>query len=282
MQCALRAGTEHQKLRSIGFQSQFKYLFTNGVRQILYTEDLGSKTNQPRWFEAQKDQEQASYYLSQYRNEGEMSCLSVLEVPCKTSHQENMSSTIFAPKEAVHRWGVVYGCPNWCQHIAEYSQRHLQRSRSPWLLHQSLLEIHCCNKAVQCRTWWTTCLWDNWSQIQCCSSLQEDQLRSAAWCKSSDHVKETALGVRLALVHWIVENREFTVDVGERNKKIWTLCTLVIVREEELTQRSKENHLFTPKWCKTWRKCELCTEQISSGTKVWTQIAVWTQQWCKM
>ena len=43
---ALHAGQEHRNLRSIGFQSQFSYTFIDGVRHVVYKEDLGTKTNQ--------------------------------------------------------------------------------------------------------------------------------------------------------------------------------------------------------------------------------------------
>ncbi len=46
LHCALRAGAEHHSLSSIGFRSQLKYFFPDGGEQyILYTEDLGTKTN---------------------------------------------------------------------------------------------------------------------------------------------------------------------------------------------------------------------------------------------
>ena len=44
--CALRAGKEHQKLRSILFNSQFEWKVDNDARHYLrYCEDLGMKTN---------------------------------------------------------------------------------------------------------------------------------------------------------------------------------------------------------------------------------------------
>ena len=43
--CTLHASAEHRKLQSIGFNSQFHYVFQDGVHQIVYTEDLGTKTN---------------------------------------------------------------------------------------------------------------------------------------------------------------------------------------------------------------------------------------------
>ena len=44
--CALHAGAEHRNLRSIGFRSQLKYVFPDGGEcHIIYTEDLGTKTN---------------------------------------------------------------------------------------------------------------------------------------------------------------------------------------------------------------------------------------------
>ena len=45
MQCALRAGGKHHSLRSLGFNSQFKMTFPGGVWHLVYTEDLGTKTN---------------------------------------------------------------------------------------------------------------------------------------------------------------------------------------------------------------------------------------------
>ena len=46
MTCALRAGQEHRKLRSIPFRSQFEFLYDDQARMCLrYTEDLGHKTN---------------------------------------------------------------------------------------------------------------------------------------------------------------------------------------------------------------------------------------------
>ncbi len=43
--CALRAGGEHHNLCSMGFNSQFYYTFPDGIRHIVYNEDLGQKTN---------------------------------------------------------------------------------------------------------------------------------------------------------------------------------------------------------------------------------------------
>ena len=45
MQCALCAGGKHHSLRSLGFNSQFKITFPGGVWHLVYTEDLGTKTN---------------------------------------------------------------------------------------------------------------------------------------------------------------------------------------------------------------------------------------------
>ncbi len=46
LHCTLRAGAEHWSLWSIGFRSQLKYFSPDGgERHILYTEDLGTKTN---------------------------------------------------------------------------------------------------------------------------------------------------------------------------------------------------------------------------------------------
>ena len=46
MSCALRAGKEQQKLRSIPFKSQFRFTYDSAGREIiLYTEDLAGKTN---------------------------------------------------------------------------------------------------------------------------------------------------------------------------------------------------------------------------------------------
>ncbi len=45
MQCALHAGGEHHSLRPLGFNSQFKMTFLGGVWHLVYTEDLGTKTN---------------------------------------------------------------------------------------------------------------------------------------------------------------------------------------------------------------------------------------------
>ena len=46
MSCALRAGKEHQKLRSIPFNSQFSWqVDTCGRSYLKYVEDLGMKTN---------------------------------------------------------------------------------------------------------------------------------------------------------------------------------------------------------------------------------------------
>ncbi len=48
LHCALLAG-EHHSLHSIGFKSQLKYIFPNGGEcHIVYTEDLGTKTNTDR------------------------------------------------------------------------------------------------------------------------------------------------------------------------------------------------------------------------------------------
>ena len=48
LHCALCAGGEHHSLCSIGFKSQLKYIFPNGECHIVYTEDLGTKTNTSR------------------------------------------------------------------------------------------------------------------------------------------------------------------------------------------------------------------------------------------
>ncbi len=43
--CALCAGGEHRSLCSIRFHSQFCYTFPDGIQHIVYSEDLGLKTN---------------------------------------------------------------------------------------------------------------------------------------------------------------------------------------------------------------------------------------------
>ena len=45
LNCTLHAGSEHKNLCSIGFNSQFRYMFKDGVRHVVYNEDLGTKTN---------------------------------------------------------------------------------------------------------------------------------------------------------------------------------------------------------------------------------------------
>lgn len=45
LHCALCAGSKHRNLRSIGFRSQFHYTMPDGVRHVVYREDLGTKTN---------------------------------------------------------------------------------------------------------------------------------------------------------------------------------------------------------------------------------------------
>ena len=46
LSCALRAGQEHRNLRSIPFNSQFKFLYdSSGKLYFNFTEDLGLKTN---------------------------------------------------------------------------------------------------------------------------------------------------------------------------------------------------------------------------------------------
>ncbi len=43
--CALHAGGEHRSLHSVGFRSQFRYTFPDGIWHIIYTEDLALKMN---------------------------------------------------------------------------------------------------------------------------------------------------------------------------------------------------------------------------------------------
>ncbi len=45
LHCCLRAGKEHRNLRGFGFDSQFQFVFLNGVRYLKYIEDIGLKTN---------------------------------------------------------------------------------------------------------------------------------------------------------------------------------------------------------------------------------------------
>ncbi len=67
LHCALRAGGEHKSLHSIGFHSQFKYVFPNsGPRHIIYTR-FGHK-NQQRWTYVQENMPEISQIFPNEEN----------------------------------------------------------------------------------------------------------------------------------------------------------------------------------------------------------------------
>ena len=144
LNCALRAGKEHQNLRSIPFNSQFTWLCDDtGVTYLRYREDLGNKTNKGGLKYKKIDVKQVDVYPIQnlYRCPLRVIGMYLLLLPqSRTSDafylqplKDFLNDTWFQDKPV----GV-----NKLQKIVKII------CAITWILHKSFVACHCCNSSI--------------------------------------------------------------------------------------------------------------------------------------
>ena len=149
LHCALRAGSEHRNLHSIGFRSQFKYVFPDGgTRHIMYIEDLGIKTNKGGLRQKKIHAKQVTIFLNETDH---THCPVWVFYKYYSKHPIKriyLVLYLWAKKFCWTWWGVVPRQPNWCEQTKKLCERCHKRSWDRQIFHEPLIEIHCCNLPI--------------------------------------------------------------------------------------------------------------------------------------
>ena len=125
LHCTLRAGAEHRSLHSIGHQSQFQYIFPNsGPRHIIYTEDLGTKTNKGGLMHKKIKPKQVTIFSNEQNHNHCPVCVfycynSLLPLKCKCDALYLYS---------LWWWGLVSGCTYWSEQVEKLCERDHETS----------------------------------------------------------------------------------------------------------------------------------------------------------